>query len=164
MAKIPRKPKTSLRELARDEVLRERLRDEVALREQTEAQLRQAQKMEAIGRLTGGLAHEFNNLLTIVIGSLELVSKRMPDDDARLRGFVGNALDGAHRAARLTHRLLAFARQQPLDPKPLDVNRAVTELADLIRRTLGETIRVETILGGGVWRTKADGNALEARS
>jgi len=124
----------------------------------------QAQKMEGIGQLTGGVAHDFNNLLTIIIGNLETMTRTLNDntvDIDRLRRLSGNAIRGARRAESLTQRLLAFSRQQPLDPKPIDLGRLVTGMSDLLRRTLGEQITVETVLGGGVWRALADPNQLE---
>lgn len=138
------------------------LRAEQARREETEERLRQAQKMEAVGRLTGGLAHDFNNLLQIILGSLDLLAKRLTNGDERQRRLVENARAGATRAASLTQRLLAFSRRQPLDPKPLDANRTVSGLSDLLRRTLPESVRIETVLGGGLWRTYADPNQLES--
>jgi signal transduction histidine kinase len=136
-------------------------RAEVTRREEAEARLRQSQKMEAVGQLTGGVAHDFNNLLTVVTGSLDLLRRRMEDASARDVRLVENALEGARRAASLTHRLLAFSRQQPLEPKPLDPNRLVAGMSELLRRTLGETIGIETVLAGGLWRTYADPNQLE---
>jgi len=125
---------------------------------------RQAQKMEGIGQLTGGVAHDFNNLLTIIIGNLETLLRNLsaPTTDAeRLKRSAENAMRGARRAESLTQRLLAFSRQQPLDPKPIDIGRFLTNMSDLLRRTLGEHVTVETVLGGGVWRAHADLNQLE---
>ena len=125
---------------------------------------RQTQKMEGIGQFTGGVAHDFNNLLTIIIGNLETLNRNLGSDAVdvgRLRRLAGNAMQGARRAESLTQRLLAFSRQQPLDPKPVDIGRLVTGMSDLLRRTLGEQITVETVLGGGVWRALADPNQLE---
>ena len=125
---------------------------------------KQTQKMEAVGHLTGGVAHDFNNLLTIIIGNLETLQRNLsaaPLDADRLRRSVSNAMTGARRAETLTQRLLAFSRQQPLEPKSLDLGRLVTGMTDMLRRTLGEHITVETILGGGVWRAHADPNQLE---
>ena len=136
-----------------------RLRDEIASRAEAEAQLRQAQKMEAVGRLTGGIAHDFNNLLTIVIGSLDLLRRRT--DDPRARRLADNAMDGAQRAATLTARLLAFSRQQPLAPRTLDVNRMVDGMSDLLKRTLGEHVDLATVLDPAVWRVHVDPNQLE---
>ena len=132
-------------------------------RERAEEQLRQAQKMEAVGRLTGGVAHDFNNLLTVVIGNLTLSMRRLGDGtDARVRRGIEGAMAGAQRAAALTARLLAFSRQQPLAPEAVDVNRLVAGMSDLLRRTLGEDVAVETVLAGGLWRAHADPNQLES--
>jgi PAS domain S-box-containing protein len=125
---------------------------------------RQVQKMEAIGHLTGGVAHDFNNLLTIIIGNLETLQRtlELPGVNAdKTRRSVDNAMRGARRAESLTQRLLAFSRQQPLDPKPTDLGRLVTGMSDLLRRTLGERVTVEVVLGGGVWQALADPNQLE---
>ena len=112
---------------------------------------RQASKMEAIGQLTGGVAHDFNNLLTIIIGNLESLQAHLDRWSATggMRARRDNAMRGREAAAALTQRLLAFSRRQPLDPKPIDINRLVTGMSDFLRRTLGETIDVETVLGGG---------------
>ena len=125
---------------------------------------RQAQKMEAIGHLTGGVAHDFNNLLMVIIGNLETVQRKLHDtplDVQRLARSAENAMRGARRAESLTQRLLAFSRQQPLDPRPLDLGRTIPGMSDMLRRTLGEQIAVETVLGGGMWRALADPNQLE---
>jgi PAS domain S-box-containing protein len=131
------------------------------LRRNEEA-LRQSQKMEAVGQLTGGVAHDFNNLLQVIIGNLETLQRNLPTDSPRLQRAMRHAMNGAQRAAALTQRLLAFSRRQPLDPKPIDVNVLVNGLSDMVHRTLGETIAVETVLGAGVWRVEADPNELEA--
>jgi len=133
-------------------------------RRAAEERARQAQKMEGVGQLTGGVAHDFNNLLTIIIGNLETLQRnvRRPDlDIGRLERSVDNAMRGARRAESLTQRLLAFSRQQPLDPRPVDLGRLVTGMSDLLRRTLGEQITIETVLSGNVWRALADPNQLE---
>ena len=136
-------------------------------REQAEAlaqaqdALRQAQKMEAVGQLTGGIAHDFNNMLAVVIGSLDLLGRRLGSDDARARRYVDAATDGARRAALLTQRLLAFSRQQPLRPEAIDVGKLVTGMSNLIRGSIGGEIRFETVLAGGGWRAHADPNQLE---
>ncbi|MDR7038013.1 two-component system NtrC family sensor kinase [Methylobacterium sp. BE186] len=135
---------------------------EAAERRRAEEQLRQAQKMEAVGRLTGGVAHDFNNLLTVVIGNLEMAQRRAADIDARVLRGIDNAMEGARRAATLTHRLLAFSRQSPLSPETVDANRLVSGMSDLFRRTLGEPIAVETVLAGGLWLTQADVNQMES--
>ncbi|HKQ81942.1 MAG TPA: PAS domain-containing protein [Steroidobacteraceae bacterium] len=124
-----------------------------------EGQLRQAQKMEAVGQLTGGIAHDFNNLLTVIIGNLDRLERQLPEDS--LRRAAGMALDGARRAATLTHRLLAFSRKQPLEPKAIDVNALIGEMSEILQRTLGETIAVEAILEPRIWTTSADPNQVE---
>ncbi|PNG27437.1 CHASE3 domain-containing protein [Methylocella silvestris] len=139
-----------------------KIHDEMAQNEQLEQQLRQSQKLEAIGQLTGGIAHDFNNMLAVVIGSLNLLKRRVERGEKDFMKFADGALDGAERAAVLTHRLLAFARQQPLAPQPVDCNTFVGGMSDLLRRTLGETIKVETVLAGGLWRTFADPSELES--
>jgi PAS domain S-box-containing protein len=134
---------------------------EITQRKEAEAMLRQSQKMEAIGQLTGGIAHDFNNMLAVIIGSVSLAKRNLARGAMDLDRFLDGALDGAQRAATLTRRLLAFSRQQPLSPQPLEINRLVSGMADLIRRTIGETLRFETVLGGGVWMTRADPSELE---
>jgi PAS domain S-box-containing protein len=134
---------------------------EIEVRERTGA-LRQAQKMEAVGQLTGGIAHDFNNLLQVIVGNLETILRNLPEDMVRLRRTATHAMTGAKRAAALTQRLLAFARRQALDPKPLDANVLVRGMSELLRRSLGETVEVEIVLGGGLWRTEADPNELES--
>src|SRR3546814_1192853 len=108
--------------------------------------------METLGQLTGGVAHDFNNLLQIVTGNLELLQRGLHEDQARLRRAADNAMEGAERAALLTQRLLAFARRQPLAPERIDPNRLVSGMSDMINRTLGETIEVETIQSEGIRR------------
>jgi signal transduction histidine kinase/ActR/RegA family two-component response regulator len=152
----------ALRHTRREALALAQLREEIARRETAEDQLRQAQKMEALGRLTGGVAHDFNNLLTIVIGSLDMLLRRWAAPEPGLARLARNALDGARRAAALTARLLAFARRQPLDPKPVDANHLVAATSELFRRTLGESIKIETVLAGGLWQTFVDAHQLEA--
>lgn len=142
--------------------LEQRVADAVAERERAEAHLRQAQKMEAVGRLTGGVAHDFNNLLTVVIGNLAMLRRRADAmGDPRVLRLVDNAMDGAKRGAQLNQRLLAFSRQQPLKPEVVDANELVRGMHDLLRRTLGEDIAIETVLAEGLWSTEADPNQLE---
>ncbi len=136
-------------------------REQAEALRQAEAALRQAQKMEAVGQLTGGIAHDFNNMLAVVIGSLDLLGRRLGREDARARHYVDAATDGARRAALLTQRLLAFSRQQPLRPESIDANKLVAGISDLLRHSLGADIRLETVLAGGLWRTSADPNQLE---
>jgi PAS domain S-box-containing protein len=124
----------------------------------------QAQKMESIGHLTGGVAHDFNNLLTIIIGNLETLQRNLKSPTSeidQLQRSAENAMRGARRAESLTQRLLAFSRQQPLDPKPTDLGRLVSGMSDLMRRTLGEQVTVETVRGGGLWPAFADPHQLE---
>jgi signal transduction histidine kinase/ActR/RegA family two-component response regulator len=139
----------------------ENLLAQIAQRESVEGALRQAQKMEAMGQLTGGIAHDFNNLLQVILGNLELLQRRKLVADDEANRMVASAVRGAERAATLTQRLLAFARRQPLDPRPLDVNKLVQGMSDLLHRSLGEAIRVETVLAGGIWRVAVDANQLE---
>jgi signal transduction histidine kinase len=140
----------------------QKLVEEAARREVLADQLRQSQKMEAIGQLTGGLAHDFNNMLSVIIGSLSLLSRRLARGEVDLGRYIDTALEGANRAATLTHRLLAFSRQQPLAPQSLDINKLVAGMSDLLRRTIGEQIRVETVLAGGLWRARVDPGELES--
>lgn len=148
-----------LRELNR--TLEERIVQRTAELESAQEALRQAQKMEAVGQLTGGIAHDFNNMLAVVIGSLDLLGRRFGDAEPRARRYIDAATDGARRAALLTQRLLAFSRQQPLKPEPLDANKLVAGMSDLLRHSLGADTRLETVLAGGLWRTHADPNQLE---
>ncbi|MEA2893136.1 MAG: hypothetical protein QOI05_3929 [Bradyrhizobium sp.] len=129
-------------------------------RETLEASLRQSQKMEAVGQLTGGVAHDFNNLLTIILGNLQMALRQSPEGKPKTQ--ISNAYQAAGRAAELTKRLLAFSRSQPLDPHPIDANRLVAGMSDLLDRTLGETIAVETVRSAGLWLTEADAPQLEA--
>jgi len=138
----------------------QRLRDEAASRAAAEAQIRQLQKMEAVGQLTGGVAHDFNNMLAIVVGSLDIAKRHLRTDREKAERFIANAMEGAQRGAQLTSRLLAFARQQPLDPRPLDVNELVHDMSDLQRHSIGEDIRLETVLGAELWRTYIDAPQL----
>jgi signal transduction histidine kinase/CheY-like chemotaxis protein len=137
------------------------LEGEVARREQAEGALRQSQKMEAVGRLTAGIAHDFNNHLTVISSNIELLKRRLSADDEGQGRLADAAMQGVQRAATLTHRLLAFSRQQPLDPEPLDAGQLVAGMSDLLRRTLGEGIAIETVLAGGLWQTRVDANQLE---
>ena len=139
---------------------------DVTERRRLEQHLRQSQKMEAVGQLTGGVAHDFNNLLTLVLGGLDMIGRQMPNLPdppalARIERAKDMAMQGAKRAAALTSRLLAFSRQQALTPQSLDANKLVAGVCELLRRTLGETIVLETMLGDGLWRTYADPNQLE---
>jgi signal transduction histidine kinase/CheY-like chemotaxis protein len=139
----------------------EELLREVSRRERSESQLRQAQKMEAIGQLTGGIAHDFNNMLGVISGSLDIMRRAVKKGDFGLERFIDAAAKATERAATLTHRLLAFGRQQPLAPEPLDANKMIANMSDLLRSTLGEHIRIETVSAGGLWPTFADSHQLE---
>ena len=146
------------------------LEQESRLRQEAEATLRQAQKMEAVGQLTGGIAHDFNNLLTIIIGNLDTVRRALanagnPGNVEELRGKltkpVESALKGANSAAQLTQRLLAFSRRQALEPARVDLNRLVADVLEILRRSLGENISIETVLGAGLWPTFVDAPQVE---
>ncbi|MFJ4143621.1 PAS domain-containing protein [Pseudomonas sp. NPDC089734] len=139
----------------------ERLHEQARLSQAEEA-LRQSQKMEAVGQLTGGIAHDFNNLLTGITGSLELLKVRMSQGRyTEIDRYVAAARDASKRAASLTHRLLAFSRRQTLDPKPVDINRLVIGMEELIRRTVGPHITVEVVTSVGLWATLIDAPQLE---
>jgi signal transduction histidine kinase/CheY-like chemotaxis protein len=133
---------------------------EAERRELAEQALRQSQKMEAVGQLTGGVAHDFNNLLTIIIGNLTIAKRGVVE--ARAERALKNALTGAERAAQLTRRLLAFSRRQPLNPRAVDVNRLIVSVSDILARSLGENVELETIGGAGLWSVEADVSELEA--
>ena len=146
--------------------LEDRVAEEVAQRMKTEETLRQSQKMEIVGQLTGGVAHDFNNLLTVIVGGLNSISRQLdhpPEmmDFARMRRARDMAHHGAQRAATLTSRLLAFSRQQTLAPQKIETNRLISGIADLLQRTLGETIAFETVSAGGLWQAFADPAELE---
>lgn len=139
-----------------------RVADEIAERMKAEDQLRQAQKMEAVGQLTGGIAHDFNNMLAVIIGGLNLAKRRMSKGETDIMRFIDGAMEGANRAATLTQRLLAFSRQQPLAPEVLDVNKMIGGMSELLDRSLGELVQLETVLAAGLWRVKADSAQLES--
>ncbi|WP_407159287.1 ATP-binding protein [Bradyrhizobium sp. STM 3557] len=155
-----RRVEEALREL--NATLEHQVAERTAQLRMNEEALRQSQKMEAIGQLTGGVAHDFNNLLQVIIGNLDTILRNVSDEAPRLKRAANQALNGARRAAALTQRLLAFSRRQPLDPKPLNVNGLVTSLSEMVHRTLGETVAVETVLAAGLWQVEADANELEA--
>lgn len=141
--------------------LEQRVVEEVQERTKAEEQLRQIQKMEAVGQLTGGIAHDFNNMLAVIIAGLNLIQRKLAKGENDVERFVEAAVDGAQRAAGLTQRLLAFSRQQPLAPVTLDGNKMISGMAELLARTLGETIGLETVLAAGLWRVRADSGQLE---
>jgi signal transduction histidine kinase len=138
----------------------EQLRQQIAERKQVEAALQQAQKMEVIGQMTGGVAHDFNNLLTAVLGNLELATRRGKDEN--IRRYLDGATQAAHRGAKITSQLLAFSRNQRLQTEPIDLNAIVTAMSDLLFRTLGATVRIETVLEGGLWQATADPSQIES--
>ena len=141
--------------------LTERLEAQLEL-ERAQQALFQAQKMEAVGQLTGGLAHDFNNLLAGITGSLDLIRTRLAQGRINeLERYITAAQGAATRAASLTHRLLAFSRRQTLDPKAVDANRLVAGMDDFVRRTVGPTIELETVLAAGLWPCLCDPNQLE---
>ena len=139
----------------------DRLTLEIETSRRLSEQLRQSQKMEAIGQLTGGVAHDFNNILAIVLGSLDLLQRRLVKGRTDVEELVKAGIDGAQRGAALTRRLLAFSRLQPLEPQPLDANKFVSDISAILRRALGEQIVFETVLAGGLWLTHADASQLE---
>jgi PAS domain S-box-containing protein len=134
---------------------------DVTERELAQEQLRRAQRMEAVGHLTGGVAHDFNNLLQVIRGNLELLAGLVETNEAAsLR--VKNALHGANRAAQLTRQLLAFARRQPLEPRVVNLGRLVGDMAEMLGRTLGESVEIETVVSGGLWNTLCDPAQVES--
>ena len=146
------------------------LEAESKLRHEAEATLRQAVKMEAVGQLSGGIAHDFNNLLTIIIGNLDTMKRRLAelaksnvagDAIAKLETPLESAMKGAKSSAQLTQRLLAFSRRQALEPDRVDANRLISGMLEMLRRTLGSDISIETVLGAGLWPSFADAHQLE---
>lgn len=144
-----------------NDTLERRVQEEVERHARMEEALRQSQKMEAVGQLTGGIAHDFNNMLAVVSNAMELLGRRVAGSDERALHYVGIAKGGVRRAAQLTQRLLAFSRQQPLQPEPVCANDLVAGMSELIRHSLGGTIRVELELGGDPWLLHVDHNQLE---
>lgn len=137
------------------------LQREITIRQAVESQIVQMQKIEAVGQLTSGIAHDFNNMLSIIIGSLGVMERRLSKGDTAITPFINAAMDGARRAATLTARLLAFSRKSALQPTPLSSNRLVSGMSELLGRTLGEHIKVETVLAGGLWTVLADASQVE---
>jgi signal transduction histidine kinase/FixJ family two-component response regulator len=140
-----------------EHLVEKRTRESEAVHEQ----LRQAQKMESIGQLTGGVAHDFNNLLMAIRSSLELLERRLPDGDRRAQDFLANAIKATERGASLTQRMLAFARKQELDARPVDVGALVTGMRDLLERSLGPQIAITVTIADGVADAMIDANQLE---
>ena len=142
--------------------LEQRVQDRTAKLMEAEEALRQSQKMEAIGQLTGGIAHDFNNLLQGIIGSLDVVQKRVAAGRiGDIDRFVQAALASANRASALTHRLLAFSRRQPVDPRPLDANHLIAAMEELLRRSLGQTVHMSVVRDEDLWPIRCDPNQLE---
>jgi signal transduction histidine kinase/ActR/RegA family two-component response regulator len=140
----------------------QQLVEQIGRREEVESQLRQSQKMQALGQLTGGIAHDFNNMLGVIVGSLDLIVRRIKKGDFAIERFLDAASNATERAALLTQRLLAFARQQPLAPQPIDANKMIVNMSNLLHSTLGEQIRIETVAAGGLWTINADAQQLES--
>ncbi len=145
------------------ETLEQQVEERTAQLRSNEEALRQSQKMEAVGQLTGGIAHDFNNMLTGIIGSLELLRRRVSRgklDD--LDSLIDLGVTSANRAAGLTHRLLAFSRRQSLDSKPVDINQLVASMGELLQRSINESIDLDMHLTDGLWTAEADPNQLES--
>ncbi|WP_338481017.1 ATP-binding protein [Pseudomonas trivialis] len=145
------------------ETLEQQVEERTVQLRSNEDALRQSQKMEAVGQLTGGIAHDFNNMLTGIIGSLELLRRRIARgklDD--LDGLIDLGVTSANRAAGLTHRLLAFSRRQSLDPKPVEINQLVNSMGELLQRSINESIALDMRLTGPLWTAEADPNQLES--
>ncbi|TGP86311.1 MULTISPECIES: CHASE3 domain-containing protein [unclassified Mesorhizobium] len=149
--------------VVQEELMRKNIElgNEIQTRENAESQMRQMQKMEAVGQLTGGIAHDFNNMLAVILSAMNLAQRKLKRGEHDIEKLVEAATDAASRAANLTSRLLAFSRLQPLAPQVVATNRLLTGMSDLLRRALGEGIRIETVLAGGLWKIHADPNQLE---
>ena len=143
-----------------NESLAEQVEHAVAEREALMLQLIQSQKMDAIGKLTGGVAHDFNNLLQVIGGNLQLLSKQFAGDD-QAQARIGNALSGVTRGSKLASQLLSFGRRQPLQPTVINVGKLVRSMDDMLRRALGEAVEIETVIAGGLWNTPIDATQLE---
>ena len=143
-----------------NEELSERVAQALASRDEAEARLRHAQKLEAVGRLTGGVAHDFNNLLQVIGGNLQLLGRDL-SGNGRAEERVKNALGAVGRGAKLASQLLSFGRRQPLAPKVVNLGRLIRNMDDMLRRALGEGIEIETIIGGGLWNTHLDTGQME---
>jgi PAS domain S-box-containing protein len=150
----------SVRAFPHDEGLTVYFQD-ITQRVETEARLRQAQKMDALGQLTGGVAHDFNNLLTAILGAADALDEQVAHSPEGARDQVAMIRQAGERAAALTHRLLAFARKQPLDPRQTQINELLADFEPLLRRTLGEHIDIELVRGSGLWKALVDPNELQ---
>jgi signal transduction histidine kinase/DNA-binding response OmpR family regulator len=145
---------------ALNEHLEQRVAEELSQRIKAEAALQQAQKIEALGKLTGGVAHDFNNLLQVISGNLQLLSRQLAGNE-RAQERLENAIAGVARGAKLASQLLAFGRRQPLEPKVVNVGRFIKGMEDMLRRALGEEVEVETVVSGGLWNTLVDPSQIE---
>jgi signal transduction histidine kinase len=139
-----------------------RVEQRTAELESTQASLVQAQKMEAVGQLTGGIAHDFNNMLAIIVGNLDIAKRRLAQGRGDVGRQIDSAMDGARRAAALTQRLLVFARRQPLEPLVTDLNQLLADLSELLRRTIGEQVRIESVPAPSVWPVCVDRAQMES--
>ena len=153
-----RRAQDELRQL--NENLEARVQVEIAERQAVESALHQAQKMESIGKLTGGVAHDFNNLLQVISGNLQLLQRDLHGND-RAERRINNAMAGVLRGAKLANQLLAFGRRQPLEPKVVNVGRLIVGMEELLRRSIGEAIQIETVVSGGLWMAFADPTQIE---
>jgi len=153
-----RRIEAALRDL--NDTLEQRVTREIAERDKAEEALRQAQKMEAVGQLTGGVAHDFNNVLQIISGNLHLLAQHVPSDPVARRR-LDMAIGAVERGAKLSSQLLAFARRQPLQPVVADLGRLVTDMDELLRRALGEAVELVTVVGSGLWNTLVDPGQIE---
>jgi signal transduction histidine kinase len=142
--------------MAYDEVI-----EQAQQRVKIESQLRQSQKLEALGQLAGGIAHDFNNLLSVILASLNIVRRKLRSGSHEIDGLIDSAEEGVNKAARLVRRLLAFSREQPLDPKVVNPNELIRGMSDIMRRTLGSDILLEKQLADGLWETCIDSHELE---
>ncbi|WP_088342730.1 MULTISPECIES: response regulator [Rhodomicrobium] len=166
MARMRRQVSEMLREREEaqrqlNEVLERRVAQAIQEREQAEQQLRQSQKMEAVGKLTGGVAHDFNNLLQVIGGNLQILARDVAGNE-RAEQRLRNALSGVSRGAKLASQLLAFGRRQPLAPKVVNLGRLVRGLDDMFRRALGDGIETETVIAAGLWNTLVDPSQVES--
>ena len=143
-----------------NETLEERVEQRTAELRKAEESLRQSQRMESLGNLTGGVAHDFNNLLQVISGNLQLLSRDIAGNEKAL-SRVQNAMSGVARGAKLASQLLSFGRRQPLVPRVVNIGRLIREIDDLIRRSLGEEIEIETVIAGGLWNTLIDPGNIE---
>ncbi|WP_413990910.1 response regulator [Labrys okinawensis] len=144
-----------------NETLEQRVQSEVAARVAAENSLHQLHKVEALGQLTGGIAHDFNNMLAVIIGGLTLLKRKLARGQTDVERYIDGALDGAERAAALTRRLLGFSRQQPLTVEPVCTNDMISDMTDLLSRTLGEHIHITTVLAPDSWMVETDRSQLE---